>query len=645
MVYDFSTDDDDESVEMQSLRNKLEANVSNSVDGDSLSSSDDESVVSRDCPKKGVPSPSPEDKPSSEMGYRRGVSALRGLSEESVFSEDSDFDQALAEHGSRVENLFPTPNLSRKTPLSISSNCDESALKVKGLLTVKNFSDNSYLDQVLAEHGTSDESLCPTPSLRSGATPKDQGSSKSSNWNESALKATALVENKSFSDDSDLDHVLAERETRVESLSPTPGLSSAGAPSLELTPPSEAQTAVAPVRLSFSTPKESSKYFSSDDEDEEGKKSAWKDPELEQLLQETEAVLRGQVDATPQQPRKGTLTGSTSPPLELTSQELQDKATPSTKARPTFETSGPRYLAKGNYVVSNSNIETETTRNCVQGLSSNDEDFFDLSESFKSSPPVTVDPPYTQNPPDVRTTNTSPQEEGYQSPTVHQERQSEINPSLYAPQAPANNGWKPMVHYFNSTTRPTNNRRNIPVRQVFSKHCFPYETFNAMQSEMANMLAHTDDHLVLSAPTGAGKTAIFEMALTRFIQIDSKHRKVVYISPSKALCEERFDDWSRRYKHLSISLVTGDGDNTAFADLSAAQLIVTTPEKWDSLTRKWTQNFFLFATVKLYLMDEVHLIADPSRGCTLESIICRIHTIQRAALNACPTPAAIQSSR
>jgi len=184
--------------------------------------------------------------------------------------------------------------------------------------------------------------------------------------------------------------------------------------------------------------------------------------------------------------------------------------------------------------------------------------------------------------------------------------------------------------------------------------------------------ALSDDNVVVSAPTGSGKTAVFEMAMARFFTIDlqanqgrqavdrlqqpqhypqiSKHRKIVYIAPSKALCEERFADWSTRLAAMNlgiqVALVTGDGDpSEAFRDLTLAHLVLTTPEKFDSLTRRWTEKFFLFATFKLYLIDEVHLLADESRGCCLESVVGRVKSIQRAAYQIQTTDEDIEASR
>ena len=189
---------------------------------------------------------------------------------------------------------------------------------------------------------------------------------------------------------------------------------------------------------------------------------------------------------------------------------------------------------------------------------------------------------------------------------------------------------------------------------------------------MFNSLSHSDGNVVVSAPTGAGKSTLFEMAFARFIAMDLKAqdrqqqvssasakwslppptvsmaRKIVYVAPSKALCVERYEDWSKRLREmnlgLEVALVTGQQDDNdsgarSFDDLIAAHLIVTTPEKWDSMTRRWNENFFLFASVKLLLLDEVHLLGDDSRGWCLETIITRMKTIHRAArvLNATPS--------
>jgi DEAD/DEAH box helicase len=232
----------------------------------------------------------------------------------------------------------------------------------------------------------------------------------------------------------------------------------------------------------------------------------------------------------------------------------------------------------------------------------------------------------------------------------------EVDPSLYIP-PPFVPQQDPIVHSFSLRNRPLNKRQQIPVDQIFSppiSHFWKskFKTFNHLQSEVVDVLAHSNDNFLISSPTGSGKSTIFEIAMATLIQHDllsqpkstrqaplfSKHRKMVYVAPSKALCEERYTDWSRRFAELKlgieVAMITGDAEpGEAFRDLASAHFIVTTPEKFDSLSRRWTENFYLFAAIKLLMVDEVHLVGDPSRGWCLETIICRMKTIQRAASN------------
>ena len=250
-----------------------------------------------------------------------------------------------------------------------------------------------------------------------------------------------------------------------------------------------------------------------------------------------------------------------------------------------------------------------------------------------------------------------------------QGRISEVHPSLYTP-LPYKERSKPLVHYLSEQNRPVQLRKKLPIRQFF---CSPanllwkskFDTFNHLQSEVASVLAYSNDNIVVSAPTGAGKTCLFEMAMAKLFSFAlnsngrtqngiaqqlPKHRKIVYIAPSKALCDERYEDWSRRFSdmHLGIqcAMITGDAEpGECYRVMSNAHVILTTPEKWDSVTRRWTENFFLIASVKLLMLDEVHLLGDSSRGCCLESVVCRMKTVFRATQNIQPTQEQINSSR
>ena len=55
--------------------------------------------------------------------------------------------------------------------------------------------------------------------------------------------------------------------------------------------------------------------------------------------------------------------------------------------------------------------------------------------------------------------------------------------------------------------------------------------------------------MVVTAPTGAGKTVLFELAMIRLWQCE-KEGQIVYIAPTKSLCSERQRDWSSKFSNL-----------------------------------------------------------------------------------------------
>ncbi|KHJ30809.1 putative meiotic helicase [Erysiphe necator] len=162
------------------------------------------------------------------------------------------------------------------------------------------------------------------------------------------------------------------------------------------------------------------------------------------------------------------------------------------------------------------------------------------------------------------------------------------------------------------------------IRQVF-----PYEYFNAVQSKCFGTIHNTDDNLVVSAPTGSGKTVLFELAICRIVEIcPSEQFKIVYLAPTKSLCSQRARDWQKKFSHLNLSCaeLTGDTNKSEMTRVRNASIIVTTPEKWDSITRKWTDHYRLVQLVKLFLIDEVHILKDP-RGATLEAVVSRMKAV------------------
>ena len=86
--------------------------------------------------------------------------------------------------------------------------------------------------------------------------------------------------------------------------------------------------------------------------------------------------------------------------------------------------------------------------------------------------------------------------------------------------------------------------------------------------------------------------------------------KIIYIAPMKALVQEMVGNFSTRLQPYDIKVgeLTGDAQMTK-AQIAETQIIVTTPEKWDVITRKSTDTSYT-NLVRLIIIDEIHLLHD-----------------------------------
>jgi helicase len=129
-------------------------------------------------------------------------------------------------------------------------------------------------------------------------------------------------------------------------------------------------------------------------------------------------------------------------------------------------------------------------------------------------------------------------------------------------------------------------------------------------------------NLLVCTPTASGKTLIAEIAALE--TIIKKKRIAVYVAPLKALANEKYKEFSRKYSHIcKTALSIGDLDK-ADPYLARYDLIIMTSEKFDSLIRHsctWLND------VKLIIADEIHLLNDPGRGPTLEILITMLRKL------------------
>jgi len=132
------------------------------------------------------------------------------------------------------------------------------------------------------------------------------------------------------------------------------------------------------------------------------------------------------------------------------------------------------------------------------------------------------------------------------------------------------------------------------------------------------------NHVLVCAPTGSGKTLPGEFALNFF---HSKGKRTIYTSPIKALSNEKFYNFTRKYPHLSVGLITGDIKTNPEADV----LIMTTEILLNKLYQVKSSSPAPSSSVSFEMdieqelgcvvFDEIHMINDESRGHVWEQSI------------------------
>ena len=117
---------------------------------------------------------------------------------------------------------------------------------------------------------------------------------------------------------------------------------------------------------------------------------------------------------------------------------------------------------------------------------------------------------------------------------------------------------------------------------------FSFSHFNKMQSESFETIYNSDCNCVINAPTGSGKTVLFELAMLRIFFYSNMNNKVLYLAPSKALCAEKYKDWVSKFSFLSITVgvLTSETSLEEAEGVKRSNIIISTPEKLDLLTRK-----------------------------------------------------------
>ncbi|MBV9096034.1 MAG: DEAD/DEAH box helicase [Streptosporangiaceae bacterium] len=147
--------------------------------------------------------------------------------------------------------------------------------------------------------------------------------------------------------------------------------------------------------------------------------------------------------------------------------------------------------------------------------------------------------------------------------------------------------------------------------------------FDDFQVEACRALGAGSGVLV-AAPTGSGKTVVGEYAVHLAL---GQGRKCFYTTPIKALSNQKYADLVRRYDSRTVGLLTGD--NSINGD---APVVVMTTEVLRNMLYTGSPTL---AGLGYVVLDEVHYLADTSRGAVWEEVIIHLpESVRVAALSA-----------
>lgn len=165
---------------------------------------------------------------------------------------------------------------------------------------------------------------------------------------------------------------------------------------------------------------------------------------------------------------------------------------------------------------------------------------------------------------------------------------------------------------------------------------YPYELHDFQKWSIEATV--TGNHVLICCPTGSGKTFGGEFALDYF---HSKGKKTIYTSPIKALSNEKFYNFTQKYPHISIGLITGDIKTNPDADV----LIMTTEILLNKLYQLKSSSPIPGSSISFdmdiqnelgcVVFDEIHMINDENRGHVWEQTIMMLPPhIQMVGLSA-----------
>lgn len=128
--------------------------------------------------------------------------------------------------------------------------------------------------------------------------------------------------------------------------------------------------------------------------------------------------------------------------------------------------------------------------------------------------------------------------------------------------------------------------------------------------EKAILAIEENKSVIVSAPTGSGKTLIADYIIERDFR---KGLRVIYTAPIKALSNQKYREFSAEYGAGNVGLITGDISRNA-----DAKILVMTTEIYRNMV---LSEESMISDISYVIFDEIHYINDMERGTVWEESI------------------------
>ncbi len=135
------------------------------------------------------------------------------------------------------------------------------------------------------------------------------------------------------------------------------------------------------------------------------------------------------------------------------------------------------------------------------------------------------------------------------------------------------------------------------------KHTFEYDPFQ----KQAMLEIDKGHSVIVSAPTGAGKTVIAEYVIDKCAQ---EKKGAIYTAPIKALSNQKYRDFVSRYGDENVGIITGDVSINPYAPI-----VIMTTEIFRNALFYDDEKLLSRAWV---IFDEIHYLDDIERGTVWE---------------------------